>query len=212
MKIYLREITDQETELHFTQDDAWALEAVCQVDENPEIIPIKKKLRPVELDFSLRKVDDVVVVSGKIASHVHLLCSRCANSFQHKCKIQFSGLFCKDPVMAGVAYLQKQPESREKGKPAGQNQGYARHAHNFDEDDTVASGQDLDITYLSEDFIDLAAVTTEQIQLQVPFQPLCSDACKGICANCGTDLNLGRCACAKLKTHHPFSALRDLKL
>ena len=114
--------------------------------------------------------------------------------------------------MAGVAHLQRQPESRDRGRPMGQNQGFARHAHNSDEDEAVLSGQDLDITYLSNDWIDLGDVMTEQLQLQVPFQPLCAESCKGMCTHCGTDLNRGRCACAKIKSDHPFSALRDLKL
>ncbi len=212
MKIYLQEITDQETELEFTQDEPWVLEAVCRVDEDSETLPLRKKMRPIATSFSLRKVDEVVVVSGNIATHIHLLCSRCANSFERPCKIHFSGLFCKDPVMAGVAHLQRKPDSRERGRPMGQNQGFARHAHNYAEDEAISSGQDLDITYLSEDYINLADVTTEQLQLQVPFQPLCSDTCKGMCTHCGTDLNLGRCACSKIKSSHPFSALKDLKL
>ncbi len=212
MKIYLRELTDQETELQFNQEEPWVVDAVCRVDENQETSPQAKKPRPVSTSFSLRKVDDVIVVSGKISTHIELLCSRCANSFQHPCNIQFSGLFCKDPVMAGVGHLQQLPNSREPGRPMGQNQGFARHAHNSAEDEAISSGQDLDITYLSEDWIDLADVTTEQLQLQVPFQPLCSESCKGMCTHCGTDLNLGRCACAKIKSAHPFSVLRDLKL
>jgi uncharacterized protein len=212
MKIYLHEITDQETELEFNQDEPWVLNAVCRVDENSEASLQPKKTRPVTTSFSLRQVDSVVVISGKISTHIDLLCSRCANSFHHSCKIQFSGLFCKDPVMAGVAHLQRQPESRDRGRPMGQNQGFARHAHNSDEDEAVLSGQDLDITYLSNDWIDLGDVMTEQLQLQVPFQPLCAESCKGMCTHCGTDLNRGRCACAKIKSDHPFSALRDLKL
>ncbi len=212
MKIYLHEITDQETDLAFTQDEPWVLNAVCSVDESSDTPTSVKNPRPVSTSFTLRRVDDVLVVSGKISTHIKLLCSRCANPFDHACQIQFSGLFCKDPIMAGVAHLQRQPESREGGRPVGQNQGFARHAHNFEEDEAVSKGQDLDITYLSEDWIDLGAVTTEQLQLQVPFQPLCAETCKGMCTHCGADLNVGRCACAKIKSAHPFSVLKDLKL
>lgn len=213
MKIYLREITEQETELDFNQSEPWVLEAVERVDEiSPEqrtkpLAPKEKTPRSVNVHYSLRQVDDVVVVGGSVDTHINLLCSRCANSFQLACHPSFSALFCKDPVMAGVAHLQKE------GKPAGQNKGFARHAHDFEEDEAVSEGKDLDITYLSQDFIDLADLLTEQLQLQVPFQPLCQEECKGICTNCGADLNVGRCACAKLASNKsPFSVLRDLKL
>jgi uncharacterized protein len=92
----------------------------------------------------------------------------------------------------------------------GQNKGVARTGQLAY--DTVDTAKDLDITYLSQDFIDLADVLTEQLRLQVPFQPLCKDSCKGMCANCGADLNVGRCACQKLVKNSPFSVLKDLKL
>lgn len=119
--------------------------------------------------------------------------------------------------MAGVAHLQRRKEDdMEIAKPVGQNHGFARHAHNYEADDESTfggeSGQDLDITYISEDFIELGDVLSEQLRLQVPFQPLCKEDCKGMCAQCGADLNLGRCACAKLAKATPFSVLKDLKL
>jgi uncharacterized protein len=213
MKIFLNEITDQDKELDFTQDEAWVINAVQRVDEKVEDSTRQPKKRPVNGHLSLRKVDEVIVVSGKIETYVELVCSRCANPFQHACSPEFSALFCKDPVMAGVAHLQR-PEAnpRGPGKPMGQNQGFARHAHDFSADNDLAEGKDLDITYLSQDFIDLGDVLTEQLQLQVPFQPLCKETCKGICSNCGTDLNAGRCACAKIKSSHPFSVLKDFKI
>ena len=108
--------------------------------------------------------------------------------------------------MAGVAHQEAG------GKVAGTTKGFARHAHNSAEDALIESGQDLDITYLSQDFIDLADVLTEQLQLQVPFQPLCKESCKGVCTQCGADLNVGRCACAKITKATPFSVLKDFKV
>ena len=108
--------------------------------------------------------------------------------------------------MAGVAHLHRQgTDLREPGRPMGQNQGFARHAHDTDNDDRISEGKDLDITYLSHEYIELSDVLTEQLQFQVPFQPLCSETCQGICSLCGADLNHGRCACAKIKSSQPFS-------
>lgn len=215
MKIYLNEITDQDTKLVFTQAEKWVVDAVERVDEHIDLTEFSKPFfsvgnpskidlppREIGVHFSLRKVDEVIVVSGKIMTHVELVCSRCANPFHLECRPSFSALFCNDPSMAGVAYLQGS------GKPSGQNQGVARHAH----DDSPDSNRDLDITYLSHDYIDLGDVLTEQLQFQVPFQPLCKEACKGICCNCGTDLNKGKCACSKIIATNPFSALQGLKI
>jgi uncharacterized protein len=211
MKIYLHEITDQDTCLTFTQDEPWVAAAVEKVDErlNDEpaaIAPAHATPRQARADFTLRKVDDVVVVSGEVETQIQLFCSRCANPFRFPCHPEFSALFCQDPVMAGVAHLEAQ------GKPAGQIKGFARHAHDATQDSLVDAGKDLDITYLAQDFIDLSEVITEQLQLQIPFQPLCREACKGMCTQCGADLNAGRCACSKLTQASPFAVLQSLKI
>jgi uncharacterized protein len=209
MKIYLSEITENDTDLHFDQTEGWVAEAVERVDEKIDDLSARpKSSRPIEVDFTLRKVDDVVIVNGQVETHIQLLCSRCAAPFHFKTQPDFSALFCKDPDMAGVGHLQI--TGKNQGKPAGQNKGHARHAH--DESHDTSGSQDLDITYLSEDFIALGDVLTEQLQLQVPFQPLCKESCKGMCSQCGADLNQGRCACAKLAKNGAFSVLQNLKL
>lgn len=209
MKISLREITEEETHLEFTENDSWVVEAIQRVDEDSSsALNPGSNSRPVQAIFNLRKVDGVVVINGEVDTHVRLLCSRCANSFRFPCDRRFSALFCKDPVMAGVGFLQE--GGREQGKPSGKNRGYARHAHD-DSADANDSSFDLDITYLSNDDIDLGEVLSEQVRLLIPFQPLCQAECKGMCAHCGADMNVGRCACSKLKSSSPFAVLRDLK-
>ena len=219
MKVFLREISEDDTDLEFTEEAAWVLRAVQQVDEQSEGMPVLPKSRPVQAHFSLRKVDEVIFVTGEINTHVELICSRCAHSFNRPCPTHFSALFCKDPVLAGVAHLQHQylgPDRTKVSRPVGQNQGFARHAHDTSMDQAdghlISSGKDLDITYLSHEYIDLGEVLTEQLQFQVPFQPLCKEDCKGVCPHCGTDLNSGRCACAKINKTSPFSVLNPLKI
>lgn len=215
MKIFLHEITDQDTELDFTQEEKWVAEAVERIDEKwdgeSRVPHAQAKVeRPIQAHFNLRKVDEIVVVSGNINTSVNLICSRCAQYYAFETRPAFSALFCKDPVMAGVAHL------KESGRPAGQNRGFARHAHDESAEEegesSMESGQNIDITYISNDFIDLSDVLSEQLQLQIPFQPLCRESCKGVCTQCGADQNKGRCACAKLTASKPFSVLKDFKV
>ena len=200
MRIHLHEITEQETELAFTQEDEWVGRAIAVVDEEA-----RRETRPADVHFSLCQVDGVVVAKGEVESSVRLLCSRCGKVHDRQVHPRFSALFCQDPVMAGIGHLQ------EGGKPAGQIGGHARHAHDYDSPSNLDGGIDLDITYLSQDYIDLAEILTEQIRLQIPFQPLCKETCLGVCMNCGADLNQGRCACAKLIKPTPFAVLKDFK-
>ncbi len=229
MRINWFEISPDGTEFHFDQSEAWlvrAIERLDETDDSPEekarrnreelkspaaqaaarATSLANPSRTVDASYSFRKVDDVVVANGHIDSKVRLVCSRCANYFDLTVHPQFSALFCRDPAMAGIAHFQ------EGGKPAGQNSGYARHEHDSNADEEVEAGKDLDITYLSGEHIDLAEFTTEQIQLQLPFQPLCKEDCKGLCSNCGTDLNVGRCVCSKISATHPFASLAQIKL
>lgn len=217
MKIYLHEITDQDKALVFDQSTPWLVQILESLDES-EIPKPKQGPRVARAELHLRKVDEVVVTSGDIQGQAHLLCSRCTIPFTLPIQTRFSALFCKDPVMAGVA--------DDRGGSRGSH-GKARHAHAEPSASSwTESGEDLDITYLSHDFIDLSDVLTEQLQLQMPFQPLCKEDCKGICAHCGADLNRGRCACAQVnknlpgkasvatggfpERHNPFSVLQRL--
>ena len=43
--------------------------------------------------------------------------------------------------------------------------------------------------------LDLDQVVTEAFVLEMDTKNLCSDDCKGLCAKCGADLNLGPCGC-----------------
>ena len=47
--------------------------------------------------------------------------------------------------------------------------------------------------------IDLSPDIRDQIILDYPINPLCSPDCKGLCPNCGKNLNEGGCSCAITK-------------
>jgi len=60
--------------------------------------------------------------------------------------------------------------------------------------------------------IHLSEIACEQIFLEIPYQPLCQEACKGLCPSCGQDLNLSSCGCVKEELTSGFSVLKKLKL
>lgn len=45
--------------------------------------------------------------------------------------------------------------------------------------------------------VDLSGLAREAVVLAMPERVLCSSSCKGLCSQCGFDLNRGPCACAK---------------
>ncbi len=211
MRVYLHEITESDHELDFTETEAWVksiLEAADEKEETPSLLgrPKKEFERSAQIHFNLRKVDETIIVSGDIDTKVRLLCSRCAAPFDFPIQDHFTALYTKDKEMAGVAYLDN------KETPRGTKKGFARHAHDYHQVSGTEANSDLEIGYIPEDFLELPDVLSEQIHLRIPFQPLCKETCKGICSNCGADLNVGRCACAKIKSRNPFSILKDFKV
>ena len=54
---------------------------------------------------------------------------------------------------------------------------------------------DLGTSYYRDGVIDLADVVREQLSLALPMKPLCQETCKGLCPECGTNLNTGACDC-----------------
>ena len=55
--------------------------------------------------------------------------------------------------------------------------------------------EELEISYYKEELIDINTLLHEQFCLALPMKPLCIDNCRGLCANCGTNLNTGSCSC-----------------
>ncbi len=57
--------------------------------------------------------------------------------------------------------------------------------------------EDLDVGYLEAGGrLDMGALATEQIYLEIPMKPLCAPDCRGLCPRCGANLNVQPCGCA----------------
>ena len=54
---------------------------------------------------------------------------------------------------------------------------------------------DEDTYPLEGDQLDLRPLVRDALLLEPPLAPLCRDDCRGLCADCGADLNLGPCQC-----------------
>lgn len=58
--------------------------------------------------------------------------------------------------------------------------------------------------------IDFAPVLREYALLEVPIKALCKPDCKGLCIECGQDLNVKDCGHSQDAGDSPFSVLKDL--
>ncbi len=66
-----------------------------------------------------------------------------------------------------------------------------------------------DVLYVSEDRIELKPYLVESVMLAVPFIPLCSEDCKGLCPVCGTNRNEQACGCHQDKVDPRLAGLAD---
>ncbi len=57
--------------------------------------------------------------------------------------------------------------------------------------------------------IDFAPVFREYALLEVPIKALCKPDCKGLCIECGQDLNVADCGHSQHPDDSPFSILKD---
>lgn len=80
------------------------------------------------------------------------------------------------------------------------------------EDEVELGEEDLVSVTYSGDEIDFAGEVAEQILLCLPYKPLCSDDCKGLCFNCGADLNSAACSCSGTDVSMVFSPLKGFKV
>ena len=65
--------------------------------------------------------------------------------------------------------------------------------------------------YYLGDTIDLSEEVRQSLILEIPNWPLCSEECKGLCSQCGENLNVVDCGCQiSEESSSPFAALADL--
>jgi uncharacterized protein len=81
----------------------------------------------------------------------------------------------------------------------------------------ISSGQglpapddDLAFTIDANHELDLTEVVRQNLLLALPMHLLCSEACQGLCPQCGADLNNGPCGCQPDEMDDRLSPLRAL--
>ncbi len=122
-----------------------------------------------------------VCVEGKLGADLVLTCSRCLKPFTRKIQKGFELEYRPDPVV--------------------QTEG----------EDLGLTYTDLEIGFYRDDRLDVRAVISEQIVLEIPMKPVCQKACKGLCDQCGADLNEGPCNCQPRSIDPRLEALLEVK-
>ena len=138
---------------------------------------------PVRFDITAQREFDHLRVTGKVQVLSLLSCSRCLAEFEAEINSSFTIFYRK--AIPGEISLEEETE--------------------LDEQDLVSatySGGEIDLNHELE----------EQVAMEIPLKPLCSQACKGLCTVCGEDLNSSACLCSRETVNMKFSALKNFKV
>jgi len=138
---------------------------------------------PVSYSLAVSKEYGHIRVSGDVKAAVSICCSRCLAEYKSSVSSYFTIIFRKGSSDPGVI-----------------------------EDETELSEDDLISSVYSGDEIDLTHDIEEQVAMAIPLKPLCEEGCKGLCPECGTDLNQSNCTCTEKAFNFKFSALKDFKV
>lgn len=146
----------------------------------------------VDLDLAYARVESPVMLNGKVvkASEVVVLTGRLTGTVEIDCNR------CLEPVQRPVDIaldLEFVPNHQIADQP-----NLELHLDDMKRDEIDGSEIALD------------DIAREQILLDLPQQFFCSDACKGLCQKCGTNLNLKACDCKDDEIDPRWAALMNL--
>lgn len=134
-------------------------------------------------DLVVTREFDTVRVTGRVTAPLALSCSRCLVEFSSFVDTNFTIFYRKELANPTLA----------------------------EEDLELAEMDLLSSTYTGNE-IDFTHEIEEQIAMEIPLKPLCTDSCKGLCHECGIDLNTSSCLCNKEPVNITFSALKNFKV
>ena len=82
----------------------------------------------------------------------------------------------------------------------------------FDEDEEVRLDEiDTRTAFFSGTKLSMGDVLREQVLLSLPMKALCRVDCKGLCPDCGTNLNSGSFGCSKKEFSPHMDTLLEIK-
>jgi uncharacterized protein len=127
----------------------------------------------------------VLLIDGKVATTIELPCDRCLEPARLPTEVTVEERFPLQEVL--------HPRL-----PAEEDEEF---------DNTLATVIHLEA---GKPILDLDELLRQQFVMDLPLQMLCAADCKGLCPQCGANLNQGQCGCEVESEPSPFSRLATL--
>lgn len=153
-------------------------------------------LSRIRIDGELSAIQQNFLFHGTVTGTYASPCDRCLAPAETNETVEVSWLF-------------------EPGESPDVMEAFAASETTDAEEDEVGSDEDDDqARYYDGETIDLASHAWEELMIATPTKLYCNDACKGLCPQCGINLNTASCACVDEEIEETnnsgFSALKDL--
>lgn len=142
-------------------------------------------MEPIVITLDVELAHDLVRVKGDLRTKVQLHCSRCLQSFEDRLAPRFTLRFSRKIL---------------------------QDLHAGEEGGIELTADQVGLIYFEDEELDLKDAIQEQVVLAMPYKPLCQKSCRGLCPQCGADLNLNPCQCSKDTSANPFAVLKKLNL
>ena len=136
---------------------------------------------PVVADFVLTHKDLDLRIDGTVQTSIRFRCSRCTKEFSRPFSANYD-----------LTYLPQPKWTNEKAE-------------------IELKYDDMEVAYYNGIALDVNLIILEQIELAMPMKFVCREDCRGLCYNCGADLNEGDCLCKKEETDSRLSVLLEFK-
>jgi uncharacterized protein len=78
-------------------------------------------------------------------------------------------------------------------------------------DELSVTDAEAEIGYYQGEGLELADVLREQVLLALPLKIVCRENCKGLCPQCGKNLNQEQCSCSAHVEDPRWAALKDIR-
>jgi DUF177 domain-containing protein len=143
----------------------------------------------VEAEVRAHTMGEGLYLEGELRGALTLECGRCLARY-------------RQPIREGFRLVLEPAGDRVPADP----QGAAALAR-----DGLYLSDELEAGWFRGSELDLGGFFQEGIALLFPVQPLCREACRGLCPGCGVDRNSESCSCAEANPSSPFAVLRGLR-
>jgi uncharacterized protein len=192
MKIKIDEVPERGLHLRWDEPPA-ALDERVRADAADAGTGIPAARSPIHADLTAARAGRAVAVVGRLRAGLDLECARCLVAVETALDLPVSLLF-----------VPTRPTVDPQDDPLG--------SLDLSGLPFTLPGEELELLDYAGQEIDLSQAVVDQVVLALPIQPLCREACRGLCAACGQDLNAGRCDCGSDPVDPRFAALKNLKL